>query len=225
MAYISKIWYNSMFFSVFFLLVGCVLSQPYGLPITIKDQNFDQLPQTYRIGIQNFKEGDCQNGADILWQLAKQGDITARYLLAEAIYLGLSPPTDNDAWPVKLNLNALHFYIFATETDSRISIINDINFIEELKTSIPKIIQNLNFGENGKQVFRCYTEQKDWGECKKMALELKIISPFSEFAKSIDDRRKSDVSKLLHPKWYCRRQDTPIQHPPYSGLPGTCFHC
>lgn len=127
---------------------------------------------------------DCETAWNILWPLAKSGDVEARYFLYSSspgiIHPGLiKDPSSYYRQALVLSpyaaLRPKENYPPGVPSDGRYA-----------RQDVPDSIRKLNLGEAGERVSQCYKSDPSLEKCLKLGVSLGVIPKFEDYAREID---------------------------------------
>jgi hypothetical protein len=132
-----------------------------------------------------LKNDDCRSAWDILWPLAKSGNVEARYYLYSAVASKIIPPgvtKDPPSWyrhvlalSAYAALRPRERYASDTESDGRFA-----------RVDVPASIKALNLGEGGEKVAKCYKGASSLQTCLDLGISLGIIPTFEDYARETE---------------------------------------
>lgn len=171
---------NSVRRSLLIFVTGLIISLTANSSFAQVGPNASEIERAWAA----MQNRDCETAWNILWPLAKSGDVEARYFLygssAGIIHPGVTKdPSSYDRHTLALSpyaaLRPKANYAPGVPSDGRFA-----------RQDVPASIRGLKLGEAGERVSQCYTSDPSLEKCLKLGVSLGVIPKFEDYAREVD---------------------------------------
>jgi hypothetical protein len=130
---------------------------------------------------------DCEAAWNILWPLAKNGDVEARYFLYSATLTVIPPGVIN------VNRERSSYFRHVLALSAYAALRPRENYASGMpsdglfaRNDVPASIRELNLGEPGERVSQCYKSDPSLEKCLKLGVSLGVIPKFDDYARETE---------------------------------------